>query len=85
MQLFIQIETPRADRAALRVFRCLRRMTQQELAGLVGVSQPTLSRLERGGLPTDARVAQQIADALEVAMPVLFPELAQDGEANKSS
>lgn len=77
MEFLIHVEPPRTDRPALRLLRCLQRMTQKDLARAGGISQPTLSRIERGFLPADRRVCQRIAGALGVEASVLFPELAR--------
>ena len=75
MEFLIQVDKPGADRPALRVLRCLKRLTQKDLARQVGISQSTLARLERGLLPQDRSVCVRLADALNVKPGAIFPEL----------
>lgn len=57
--------------------RILRRihdgMTQEQLATLAGVSQSTISRLERGSYEASDAARIRIAKALEVDPNILFP------------
>jgi transcriptional regulator with XRE-family HTH domain len=59
----------------MKAIRKQRGMTQQQLAEMLGVEQPTVLRYEKGRSPTIAQ-AQDIADALGVPLA----ELVSDGE-----
>ncbi len=48
--------------ALLRVFRALRHLSQEEMAELLGVSQPVYSRMEAGKKSISLRVLQRVAD-----------------------
>ncbi len=75
MDILIHIKPPVADRPALRLLRCLKRLTQDQLAHRTGISQSTLARLEKGQLPHDRAVCDRLADALGTEARLLFPEL----------
>lgn len=49
-------------------------LSQAELADLVGVEQPTISRFERGADNVTLRLARQVADALGVSVADLFSD-----------
>ena len=49
-----------------------KKMTQTELAELVGVTQETISKLENGKRKLDINTAQKIAIAFEVSLDELF-------------
>lgn len=59
-------------------------LTQVQLAGLSGVDQTTISRLEqdadKGGVTLD--VAQRLARALDVDLDTLFPPAQPNGGAH---
>lgn len=48
--------------ALLRVYRALRQLSQEEMAELLGVSQPVYSRMEAGKKSISLRVLQRVAD-----------------------
>lgn len=52
--------------------RALRGLNQEELADLVGIKQPTLSRAENGNDGTTLRIYRSIAAALNVPLADLF-------------
>lgn len=63
------------DALALAAAREERNVTQQELAGALGVSQANVSRIERGGdfyLSTLRRYVEALGGRLEIA--AVFPE-----------
>lgn len=49
-----------------------KKMTQSELAELIGVTQETISKLENGKRKLDINIAQKIAIAFEVSLDELF-------------
>ena len=49
-----------------------KKMTQSELAKLIGVTQETISKLENGKRKLDINTAQKIAIAVEVSLDELF-------------
>ena len=49
-----------------------KKMTQSELAKLIGVMQETISKLENGKRKLDINTAQKIAIAFEVSLDELF-------------
>ena len=49
-----------------------KKMTQSELAKLIGVTQETISKLENGKRNLDINTAQKIAIAFEVSLDELF-------------
>lgn len=58
----------------LRNIRRTRTMNQADLARLVGVTQETISKAERGALQLSADVQARIAAVLGVSRNELFPE-----------
>ena len=48
--------------ALLRLYRSLRRLTQDEMAELIGVSQPVYSRMETGKKAISLSVLQRVAE-----------------------
>lgn len=60
--------------AAMRAaqIRRQRGLTQSELADMIGVEQPTISRLEKGSDAVTLRLVKQVADALGVTVADLF-------------
>lgn len=60
--------------AAMRAtqIRRLRGLTQAELAEMIGVEQPTISRFEKGSEAVTLRLIRQVADALGVTVADLF-------------
>ena len=54
--------------------RRIRGLTQTELADLVGVSQPHISRVEKGDEGPSLSVFRKIAKALDVELSDLFSE-----------
>lgn len=55
-------------------------LSQGELADLVGVEQPTISRFERGFDGVTLRLIKQIADALGVTVADLFGDERDEAE-----
>ena len=55
-------------------YRKLRGLSQSELAELVGVRQPHISRIEGGDEGPPLKLFRDIADALEVSLADLFAE-----------
>lgn len=49
-------------------------LTQEALADVLGVTQPTVARWETGETVPSLRIRRQLADALNVAPAVLFDE-----------
>lgn len=58
----------------LRNVRRARTMNQEQLAALVGVTQETISKAERGILRPSPDVQQRIAAVLGVSRHELFPD-----------
>lgn len=60
--------------AAMRAAKIRRQrgLTQSELADMIGVEQPTISRLEKGSDAVTLRLVKQVADALGVTVADLF-------------
>lgn len=57
----------------IREIRVLRKLTQEELAELSGVSRVTISQLESGdGKNTTSKTLLKLADALDVPVDTLF-------------
>jgi transcriptional regulator with XRE-family HTH domain len=59
----------------IRQQRNKKRMSQQELADLTGVSQPTISNWESESSHPDGEEIKKLADALNVPMEELLPEV----------
>lgn len=62
----------------LRVYRALRRLTQQQLADLAGVSRRSVNAIENGQFVPSTVLALQLARALDVTIIDLF-RLADEG------
>jgi transcriptional regulator with XRE-family HTH domain len=58
----------------IAALRKRRNLSQAELAEIVGVEQPTISRIERGYEGVTVRLLRQIADALDCSMADLFAD-----------
>jgi len=58
----------------IAALRKQKNLSQAELAEIVGVEQPTISRIERGYEGVTVRLLRQIADALECPMADLFAD-----------
>ena len=56
----------------IHVYRATKRMTQQELADLVGVSRQTIMQLERNRYNPSMLLAYSIAKVFEVTIEDLF-------------
>ena len=56
----------------IRVYRATKRMTQQELADLVGVSRQTIMQLERNRYNPSMMLAYSIAQVFDVTIEELF-------------
>ncbi len=59
----------------LRMFRSDRRLSQADLAGMVGVSRGLISLLESGAPPSNLDLVQRIAGALGVDESALTDRL----------
>jgi transcriptional regulator with XRE-family HTH domain len=70
----------RAD-SPLRNLRRTRTITQADLARIVGVTQETMSKYERGVIVPSADMAALIAAVLGSTAQALFPELADQKTA----
>lgn len=66
----------RKQNSPLRNIRRARTMNQSELARLVGVTQETLSKAERGVLKLSPDVQARIATILGTPRHELFPDVA---------
>ena len=51
-----------------------RKMSQQELAALIGVSQSTLSRIETGELRVTLAFLSEVATALDLTIEALYQD-----------
>lgn len=58
----------------IRDLRADRGMLAKQLAEIVGVSRPQLSRIESGTRPMDSMLLRRIAQALHVPVDDLFPQ-----------
>ena len=56
----------------IHVYRAARRMTQQELADLVGVSRQTIMQLERNRYNPSMLLAYSISKVFDVSIEELF-------------
>jgi transcriptional regulator with XRE-family HTH domain len=56
----------------IKKWRKLRKLTQEELAERLGVSQPTISRLESGLLPMTISQLSKFSKELQVSMDDLL-------------
>ena len=56
----------------IHVYRATKRMTQQELADLVGVSRQTIMQLERNRYNPSLMLAYSISKVFDVAIEDLF-------------
>jgi len=68
-----------------RTRRIAKSLTQEELAGLVGVSRQTIWQIETGQTEPSIRLALRIAEALDVSVHDLFslvPRNVEIGEVN---
>lgn len=57
--------------ALLRVYRALRHFSQEEMAELLGVSQPVYSRMEAGRKAISFRLLQHVADRSDYRIETL--------------
>lgn len=60
--------------------RKLKGWSQSDLAGIVGVEQPTISRIEKGMDSVTLRLLNSIAEALSVPTYVLLMESSDEAE-----
>ena len=71
---------------AVRLTRELQELTQSGLAALTGISQPTLSGIERGRVTLGVERAKTLARALEVHPAVLlFPDWVDESSRTERS
>ena len=56
----------------IHIYRAIKRMTQQELADLVGVSRQTIMQLERNRYNPSMLLAYSIAKVFDVTIEDLF-------------
>jgi transcriptional regulator with XRE-family HTH domain len=74
----MDLSVARKSRSALSTARFYQGISQQKLAELIGVSQATLSRIERSRAPSTPKIVKakkKIAAFLETPLEVLFPEI----------
>ena len=64
----------------LRHFRKQRGLRQADLARKVSISQPQLSRFERGGMAPDVYLAADLAAALEMSVDELLRGVSNEAE-----
>lgn len=62
-------------------YRKMRGLTQTDLAEMVGVKQPHISRIEKGDDGVSLRLYKDIASALRVELYELFTDEMNDAEA----
>ncbi|MFC8532127.1 helix-turn-helix domain-containing protein [Nocardia sp. NPDC057227] len=68
----------------IRRIRLSTGMTQRELGALVGLTQPAISQLERGGPAVhDLRVLRRVARALRVPLAILAVESDEEANVNR--
>lgn len=60
--------------------RKARGLRQNDLAEMVGVTQPHISRIEKGDEGPPLALFRQIADALNVPLPALFSDARTEAE-----
>lgn len=65
----------RPMRIRVREIREARSLTQDELAEAIGISQSTLSKMERGILEVTVRQAWHLTQVMECDVRDLFPDL----------
>jgi transcriptional regulator with XRE-family HTH domain len=70
---------------AIREFRLLKRWSSTDLAAEVGISQPSMSNIEREQRTTTHEVLDQIADVLEVDREAVRREKDPDAAEKKGS
>ncbi len=58
----------------LRAVRIAKLMTQKQLADAAGISENTVNRIERQGMPAELRTVQKLAQALGVEPAELMRE-----------
>lgn len=55
-------------------------LSQTDLASMIGVEQPTISRIEKGSDGVTLRLLRQVAEALDTDIVTLFRDSREDGE-----
>lgn len=70
----IRLDTPKNYNKKFKTSRKKLKMSQEELARETGVSQQTISRIERGGPPT-IQAALLLADRLHTTVEELFGDI----------
>lgn len=68
----------RKSRSALSTARFYKNISQDQLSALTGVSQATLSRIERNRAPSTPKIIKakkKIAAVLETPIEILFPDV----------
>ena len=68
----------------IRRQRELQKLSMRHLAGLVGISNPYLSQIERGLRDPSEKVLDAIADNLEVSAETLHAEYAEQKRAQRA-
>lgn len=70
----------------IHIYRATRRMTQQQLADLVGVSRQTIMQLERNRYNPSMMLVYSIARIFEVTIEDLFDfmEISQETDTERS-
>ena len=65
-------DVPQRLGARIRMLRAERRLTQEELATRIGISQVYMSHVERGAKTASLEVLIRVAESLDVSMSELF-------------
>ena len=66
----------------LAMIRKSKGWTQEQLAEIAGVTQPTINRIEKGGDGVTLRTLKQIAKAVDVPLYALFMDSLSPAELN---
>jgi HTH-type transcriptional regulator / antitoxin HipB len=75
----MHIKTAKDLGAAIKQARTLRRMSQAELAKVLGVSQPRISEIERGSTGVAAGLILRILHALDFTLAIMPADTAEGG------
>jgi putative transcriptional regulator len=57
---------------SLKVYRAMKNLTQEELAGLAGITRASVNAIEAGRMVPSVLLALKLATALDVAVDDLF-------------
>jgi transcriptional regulator with XRE-family HTH domain len=61
----------------LKIYREAKRLTQEDLAGLLGVARTTVARWETGSRVIDDDLLAKVSQVTGIPKPVLRPDLAK--------